>query len=92
MPLTNAEAGDICARFPDQIPDTGWDYGADLSYMKELLSYWLDEFDWPVTSAEAETLREFAASLRSIPVARRAALPVIDAEVERRLRALGYAR
>jgi arylsulfatase A-like enzyme len=43
------------------------------------------------TSSEAEALHEVAARLQSAPAARRAALPVIDAEVERRLRALGYA-
>jgi len=33
-------------RFPDQIPGTGWDYGAELSYLKDLVRSWKDEFDW----------------------------------------------
>ena len=24
----------------------GWSYGTDLGYLKELVSYWRDEFDW----------------------------------------------
>ncbi|MBT6095315.1 MAG: epoxide hydrolase N-terminal domain-containing protein, partial [Rhodospirillaceae bacterium] len=24
----------------------GWEYGANLAYMKELCAYWLEEFDW----------------------------------------------
>ncbi len=40
-------------RFPDQIPGTGWDYGTDLYYLKELGSY----------GAEASTTK----TLKSMP-------------------------
>jgi epoxide hydrolase len=33
-------------RFPDQIPGTGWDYGAELAYVKDLVGYWRNGFDW----------------------------------------------
>src|SRR6516162_3666957 len=33
-------------RFPDEIPGTGWDYGTDLAYLKSLVAYWQDRFDW----------------------------------------------
>lgn len=33
-------------RFPDEIEGSGWEYGADLGYMKELVTYWRDRFDW----------------------------------------------
>ena len=26
-------------RWPDQIPGSGWDYGSNLDYMKELVDY-----------------------------------------------------
>ena len=32
-------------RFPDEI-GTDWTYGTDLAYLKELLAYWGDTFDW----------------------------------------------
>jgi len=32
-------------RWPDQIGDA-WQYGTDLPYIKELCTYWKDEFDW----------------------------------------------
>lgn len=35
-------------RWPDQIPDTGWDYGTNLAYLQELCEYWRDEYDWRV--------------------------------------------
>ncbi len=33
-------------RFPDEIEGSGWEYGADLRYMKDLVAYWRDRFDW----------------------------------------------
>src|SRR5579871_1691616 len=33
-------------RFPDEIPGAGWDYGANLNYIKELVTYWRDKYDW----------------------------------------------
>ena len=36
------------ADFPwHEMPDDGgWDYGANLDYMKELCKYWVNDFDW----------------------------------------------
>ncbi len=34
------------ARWPDEINGMGWGQGTDLSYLQELVAYWLDEFDW----------------------------------------------
>ena len=33
-------------RWPDEIPGSSWDYGTDLSYLKELVEYWRTGFDW----------------------------------------------
>ena len=33
-------------RWPDEIPGSGWDYGSNLAYVKELVDYWIEEFDW----------------------------------------------
>ena len=33
-------------RWPDEVAGTGWSRGCDLSYMKELVKYWIDEYDW----------------------------------------------
>jgi microsomal epoxide hydrolase len=33
-------------RWPDEVPESGWQYGANLSYLKELISYWQHEYDW----------------------------------------------
>ena len=33
-------------RWPEQVPGTGWTRGIDLDYMKDLVRYWAEEFDW----------------------------------------------
>src|SRR4051794_2102905 len=33
-------------RWPDQIPNSGWDYGTDRAYLQDLCDYWLMKFDW----------------------------------------------
>ena len=39
------------ARLPDQIPGSGWGYGTDGAYLRELCSYWRDKFDWRAQEA-----------------------------------------
>ena len=41
--------------------DGGWDYGANLDYMKELCAYWLDEFDWRKQEAAINRFSHFTA-------------------------------
>jgi pimeloyl-ACP methyl ester carboxylesterase len=43
-------------RFPQEIPNTNWDYGTDLAYLRSLVSYWRDDFDW---RAQERKLNEF---------------------------------
>jgi pimeloyl-ACP methyl ester carboxylesterase len=33
-------------RWPDEIPSSGWDYGSNLDYLRELVDYWRAGFDW----------------------------------------------
>jgi pimeloyl-ACP methyl ester carboxylesterase len=33
-------------RWPDQIEGAGWDYGAELSAVRDLCTYWREKFDW----------------------------------------------
>ncbi len=46
-------------RWPDQIPDTGWDYGTDLAYLQELCAYWRDEYDWRTHEARLQAWDHF---------------------------------
>jgi pimeloyl-ACP methyl ester carboxylesterase len=33
-------------RWPDQIADLRWSYGTDQAYLRELVKYWIEKFDW----------------------------------------------
>ena len=33
-------------RWPDQIPGSGWDYGTNLDYLRDLCDHWQTKFDW----------------------------------------------
>ncbi len=46
-------------RFPDQIPDSAWDYGSDTAYMRELVEYWRTSYDWRKHEAELNKLPHF---------------------------------
>ena len=34
------------ARWPDQIRGIGWEQGTELDWLRRLVSYWANEFDW----------------------------------------------
>ncbi len=38
-------------RWPDAPEDAGWSLGTDLAYLRELVGYWAEEFDWPAQEA-----------------------------------------
>ena len=42
--------------------DGGWDYGANLDYMRELCAYWLDGFDWRAQEARLNRFPQFTAT------------------------------
>ena len=46
-------------RFPDQLESSGWDYGTELSYLKELCAYWHDKFDWRAREAELNRFDQY---------------------------------
>ena len=33
-------------RWPDELPGVGWEYGSNMDYIKELVEYWKNDFDW----------------------------------------------
>jgi pimeloyl-ACP methyl ester carboxylesterase len=33
-------------RWPDEIPGSGWERGVDLTYLREICTYWRERFDW----------------------------------------------
>ena len=56
------------ARWPDEVPGGGWRYGADLAYMKELVAYWRDRYDWRVHERRLNAWPQFTAPLGDVEV------------------------
>ncbi|MGH7947737.1 MAG: epoxide hydrolase family protein, partial [Candidatus Binataceae bacterium] len=55
-------------RFPDELPDTGWDYGANLAYLKELIDYWRTKYDWRKHEAEINRFKQFRAQVDGLGI------------------------
>ncbi len=71
-------------RWPDEIEGAGWDYGTDLSYMKELVDYWLNDFNWRAQEAALNEFSHFRGEVGSLGIHfvhemsnRRDAMPVM---------------
>jgi epoxide hydrolase len=47
------------ARLPDQIGGTGWEYGMPRDYLRELVEYWRDEYDWRAQERRLNELPHF---------------------------------
>jgi len=50
-------------RWPDQLPDTGWDYGTDLAYLRELCEYWRTTYDWREHEARLNAFDQFTTEI-----------------------------
>jgi pimeloyl-ACP methyl ester carboxylesterase len=46
-------------RFPDQIEATGWEYGTPVDYVRELVEYWRDKYDWRAQEARLNQFPHF---------------------------------
>jgi pimeloyl-ACP methyl ester carboxylesterase len=46
-------------RFPDQIEGTTWEGGIPVGYLRELIGYWLDTYDWRVHEARLNQFPNF---------------------------------
>lgn len=55
-------------RWPDEIPGIAWEQGTSLAYLKAILAYWTDEFDWRARERELNTFRQFRAQLDGVHI------------------------
>ena len=50
-------------RWPDAPEEAGWSLGTDLGYLRDLVAYWADGFDWPAQEAALNRLPRFRVPL-----------------------------
>ena len=46
-------------RLPDQIEGTGWEYGIPVDYLRQLVEYWRDTYDWRSQEAHLNEFTHF---------------------------------
>ena len=56
------------ARWPDEVVDSEWDYGTNLSYMKELVDYWQSHFDWRTQEEEINRFSHFRTDIDDLGI------------------------
>ena len=56
------------ARFPDQAPGAPWAYGTDVAWLKELVAYWHNAFDWRGAEARLNAFPQFTVPVSGIDV------------------------
>jgi pimeloyl-ACP methyl ester carboxylesterase len=55
-------------RWPDAPLDAGWSLGTDVAYLRELVAYWADGFDWPAQEAALARLPRFRVQLGGLGI------------------------
>ena len=55
-------------RFPDEVPDTGWEYGTNLAYLKQLVEYWRSHYDWRAHEAEINRFAQFRTEIDGLGI------------------------
>jgi pimeloyl-ACP methyl ester carboxylesterase len=53
-------------RFPDAAPGEPWAFGASVDYMRELVAYWKDDFDWRAQERALNAFPQFKVQLHGI--------------------------
>ncbi|MEP7288000.1 MAG: epoxide hydrolase family protein [Chloroflexota bacterium] len=55
-------------RWPDEAPNSGWTMGTNLTYMKDLVNYWQNKYDWRKHEAELNQFNHFTADVNGVNV------------------------
>ncbi|HYW87007.1 MAG TPA: epoxide hydrolase [Chloroflexota bacterium] len=50
-------------RWPDQVSDSGWEYGVPLEYLKDLVEYWRTGYQWRSHEARLNSFPQFTTQI-----------------------------
>jgi microsomal epoxide hydrolase len=53
-------------RFPDEVEGAGWDYGTNLAYLRELVTYWRTTFNWREQERKLNQLPQFTTNIDGV--------------------------
>jgi microsomal epoxide hydrolase len=51
------------ARWPDQLPGTSWEYGADIRKVRELATYWQTQYNWRKHEARINQFHQYTTEI-----------------------------
>jgi len=55
-------------RFPDEMPGSGWTHGTNLAYLRELVAYWRDRYDWRAAEERLNAFPQFRAQVGGLGI------------------------
>src|SRR5262245_23214803 len=55
-------------RLPGEMPGSGWTYGTNLAYVRELVAYWRDRYDWRAAEARLNAFPQFRARVGGLGI------------------------
>ena len=55
-------------RFPGEIAGSGWDYGTNLTYLKELVTYWRERYDWREAERRLNQFDQFTTRIDGVDI------------------------
>ena len=58
----------VQARFADEFQDAGWDYGTNLAYLKSIVEYWRDRYDWRAQEKRLNAFDQFKTSIDGVDI------------------------
>ena len=56
------------ARIPDALQGDGWTHGTDVEYLKALVAYWRDRFDWRAQERRLNLFEQFTTDIDGLTV------------------------
>ena len=58
----------VATRWPDELPGVGWEYGSNMDYLKELVDYWRNDFDWREQERKINSFNHFRATVGGLGI------------------------
>ena len=55
-------------RFPGEISGSNWDYGTNLGYLKDLVAYWREKFDWRAAERRLNQFDQFTTKVDGLDI------------------------
>lgn len=53
-------------RFPKGLAQAEWDYGVDVTYLRELVDYWIQEYDWRLQERRLNSVPQYTVAVDGV--------------------------